>query len=89
MISYLSVDRVESLWVVCEVENVPIECSRVEDLDIECFMCDIDFELFYYKGFVPRQGEVYSVYHENGKVLEILSLEIGEARRRIEFNSKT
>lgn len=88
MISYLSVDRIEGPYAVCEVENISVEDSKQENFDIECFMCDIEREMFFIKGYCPEQGEVYTVSHEGENIKEILCIARNEARRRIEFNSQ-
>ena len=81
MKSFLCVEKVERKFVRCEVENVPIE-ERPDDAIVwDCFFDEVNRELFFF--FFHAQGDIFSCFHENGKVLEICKIEAYEKERRI------
>ena len=83
-ISYMTIDRVEEHWVVCEVENTPMDVNRPSDFYCSnCFMDEVDIEMFRNKCLPIFQGNVYSVAHAGGKIIEIISLEEAERQRRV------
>ena len=86
MISFMTIDRLERNWAICEVENVSKEVSQsMKSFNVDCFMVDVDFDMFLNRCLPIYEGNVYSVIHSEGKVLEVIKLEEEEKQRRIEI----
>ena len=89
MVSFMAIDRLERSWAVCEVEKVPMDAVRsANSIDVDCFMTDVDLEMFVNRCLPVFPGNVYSVVHVDGKVIEILKLEDGERQRRLNILRK-
>ncbi len=92
MISYAQVDRIEkdandNQLVVMMVERVSIYSDDRNTEAFEenpTFTTDVPISMFWMKNYVDRveEGEVFSVYHDNGKVERVLRCEPGERERR-------
>ena len=86
MLSYMSIERVEGDFAVCEVEDLPLEDSEVDDFfDKPCFMCDIPKAMFEENGFPIEEGLVFTVNHDRDKIEAICSIDEQERMRRIEI----
>ncbi len=86
MLSFMSVDRVEGDYVVCEVENITTLDSPTMDfcdkLD-ECFMAEIPKSMFYSKKLPIIQGMVYTVIHNGETIDEVHAIDRCEHARRV------
>ncbi len=86
MLSYMSVDRVEGDFVVCEVENIPmLDANLVDFLDKPCFMADVPKAMFIAKGMSPKEGQIYTVIHNGEKVDSVCGIDEKERKRRMEI----
>lgn len=86
MISFMSVDRVEGNVAVCEVENIPIEVSKARNsFNVNCFMADVRVDEFINRCLPIHEGNIYSVIHSEGKVIEVIKLEPEEKQKRVDI----
>ena len=85
MVSYASLERFEGDYAVCEVEQISIFDSFIEDFSKECYMADVPVSMFYERNISANVGNVYSVEHDGSNVIDIIRLEEAETNRRIEW----
>lgn len=84
MLSYLTIDRVEGDFAVCEVEQIPCIDARVDDfICISCFMADVPKAMFTSKGLQIKEGNVYTALHNGETVDEVCTIDDAEKKRRI------
>lgn len=83
MLSYMSIDRVEGDFAVCEVEPVPTTDAHVEDFFcLSCFMTDVPKAMFEFKGLPVKEGMVYTVLHNGETIDEVCGIDESERKRR-------
>ena len=88
MLSYMSIDRVEGDFIVCEVENIPTIEAKVDEFwSKPCFMTDVPKAMFSNKGLPIQQGQIYKVIHNGETVDEICAVDENERRRRVQILS--
>lgn len=84
MLSYMSLERIEGDYAVCEVEQIPTTDARTDDFCcISCFRVDIPISTFHNMGIPVEVGGIYTVYHNGESVDEIHSIDHAEKARRI------
>ena len=85
MQSYMSIDRIEGDLVVCEVELIPKNDSKVHDFNKPCFMDTVNKTLFTFKGFKVEEGMVFVVNHNGERIDSICAIDAKERERRIKL----
>lgn len=85
MISYAAIEMVLDDQVVCEVENISVDDSKVDDFNKEIYMANIPVEMFTSKGISIMEGNVYSVEHDGTNVVKVIKFEEEEQKRRAEY----
>ena len=82
MRSYLSVDRIENDYAVCELELIDIETSRQTDpWDRETQMVDIPIQFLN----DVNEGDILQVEHCGEVIERIIGIDMEEKRRRVEI----
>lgn len=83
MISYMSIDRLEGDFAVCELNMVWVkDCKNEEYWKTETKMVDVPIEKFENCGNVS-QGDIFVVIHNNGEDIEVCCKDEKEKARRI------
>ena len=85
MISYAAIEMVLDDQVVCEVENISVDDSKVDDVSKEFYMANIPVEMFTSNGISIMEGNVYSVEHDGTNVVKVIKFEEEEQKRRAEY----
>ena len=89
MTSYASVDRIEGVFAVCEVELIPFEESKPEDFKTkDTAMMDVPLREFSAIFGDVNQGDVWIVKHDNENVNLVYYKDEEEMARRIEVLSQ-
>ena len=82
MRSYLSVDRIENDYAVCELELIDIETSKQTDpWDRETQMVDIPIQFLN----DVNEGDILQVEHYREVIERIIGIDMEEKRRRVEI----
>ena len=82
MRSYLSVDRIENDYAVCELELIDIETSQQTDpWDRETPMVDIPIQFLN----DVNEGDILQVEHYGEVIERIIGIDMEEKRRRVEI----
>ena len=85
MISYISIDRIEGDFVVCELEMIELEDSRPEDYETkETKMVMVPMKEFSDFQFV-KEGDIFVVIHEGENVMAICYKDDKQKAKRIEI----
>lgn len=80
MKSYLSVDRIEGQYAVCELELLDLkDCKDVDYWDRETVMVDIPIKRL----GKPKEGDIFVVEHIEEEISCVLSKDEKEKLRRI------
>lgn len=86
MISYASIDRLESGFAVCEVELLPVDESRPEDFASKfTVMLEISLKEIYNMLSEVDEGDILVVEHDGEEIEFIYCKDDIEKRRRIEL----
>lgn len=86
MKSYASIDRLEGLYVICEVELIEIQDSKnIDYCDRKTQMMDFLLDdVLNYVGYV-MQGDILVVEHDGNGILQIYGKDYAEKQRRIKY----
>lgn len=82
MISYMSIDRIEGKFAVCEIELIWVELSKTEDYwKKETKMVDVPIDKFKDCESIS-EGDIFIAVHDDGAVVEVRCRDDEEKARR-------
>ena len=86
MKSYASVDRIEGICAVCEVELLPVEESKPEDFaDKPCEMIDVSLQEIPIEIGEVKERDILVVEHNGKNVTHVYSKDEEEKARRVKL----
>ena len=85
MRSYVSIDRIEGKFAVCEVELCSIEESRPDDYSKDTIMIDVCLQDINYQVKEVNEGDILIVEHDDENITFIYGKDDDEKNRRIEI----
>lgn len=84
MKSYVSIDRIEGNFAVCEVELIDFERSKPDDFDKPTEFVDIYLEQINVSVGDVKEGDIIVIEHDENGIIDICYKDEAEKQRRID-----